>query len=226
MLTTSELDQLKQIAEDNDGHCDRCHQVIAIYSYRANKNLAILLRRMADYMQSTNSKEVNIDDIEGVYSIKSQRTKLRLHGLIAQVKNADGTRKANCWLITRKGWAWLQGEAIEKYVIVFANQVIGHKGGTVTFKQAYGGINEDFLQNPISTPEAEEYGTVRTNKPEPKIVAAEYRGYTWSPQSYIKGKIYKLKLDRLQMGKPVSVLAPKPKNYRDIAAFQKEWKLL
>lgn len=65
------------------------------------------------------------------------------------------------------------------------------------------------------------------NAPMPTMIQeAIYRGrkgYS-STEDYQPNRQYELVLEKLQIGKPVKILAPHIREYRDYAAFQKDWK--
>lgn len=225
MLSDEQVQELQQIAEDNNGHCDRCHRVIKIYRYRANKQMAIVLRKMRAEIDASGLNEVNFDNLNLPYRLGSQRTKMRLHGLIAKSKYSSGEHIANTWLITKKGGEWLRGEKIREFVVVFDNQVLGHEGRMVTINRAMG--EAEFEAQPIAPAEAETYSDVRTPSKGLRVKAL-FVGH-----NYGGGKPYgktgiplDLLIDRLQFSSPVKILEPEPYEYPDIAAFQRDWKII
>ncbi len=219
-LTQDQLAELQQIADLNDGHCDRCHRVIRIYRYPVNKQMATVLRKMRDAVDKNGKNEVNFDEIDIPYRLGSQRTKMRLHGLIKQI-DRDGVKVQNTWLITKKGGDFLRGEAIPAKVVVFDNQLLGHEGGTTTIHRVMD--EAAFQQENINPKEAEAYSEVREPKRHLEY-DAQYRGR--SDNQFTNGSIYSLKIDRLQMGNPVSITEPVETSYQNIAAFQREWKII
>lgn len=64
------------------------------------------------------------------------------------------------------------------------------------------------------------------NAPMPTMIQnAIYRGRKgYGAVEYQLNQQYELVLEKLQIGKPVKILAPHIREYRDIAAFQKDWK--
>lgn len=219
-MTTEEIKQLEKIAKQNDGRCDQCHQIIRIYKYPANKTLAYLLRKMADVSLNQEGRNFDINDVTTEHKLQSQISKLRFHALIAKVKGADGKHIPRMWVITTKGWAWLRGEAITKYAVVYDNTVQGHEGAQVTINQVERG--HDFVQENLTTKEA---GAL-ASKTEPRFnmqIRAVYRGYSHTGQGPQKGKEYQLEIERLQVGKPVRMFSPFERTYNDIAAFHKDW---
>lgn len=224
-FSEDEVKDLMAVADANDGHCDRCKRVLKIYKYTANAAMAKLLRAMAARQYLTGSMEINLTELGLPYAVASQQTKTRLHGLIVQVKNEDGSRKASTWRITRKGFEWLRGEGIPEKVIVFDNQVIGHDGRDITIHEISPELQ--YQEEEISLPEAEVYHDVRT--PVKNVV---YRAI-FKGQSYFKEKLlranqeYSIEVSRMQVGKPVEVSVNGTMlEYKDIAAFQKNWKII
>lgn len=222
MLQANELANLQEIADQNDGRCDRCNRVIKIYKYRINKPLAQILMAMREAVEVNGTNEVNFNKLDIPYSMATQRTKLRLHGLIAKVKDDKGQHKGGMWLITKKGGEFLKGEPIPEKVVVFDNQVLGHDGGLVSIKQVLDDYNS-YEQKKISTPEAKVYSDVKTPKKNYEC-KAEWNGPDTG--SYFAGQVYNLTLLALQFGKPVVMMRPWEETYPDIAAFQKHWKVV
>lgn len=224
MLTDTQFEYVKE-QDHGSGLCEHCGQVIKIYRYSLNKTLADFLWRMANRASETGNQKVDISTLGMAYSQRTQVTKMRLHGLIARVKNDEGTQEPNHWLITTKGYEWLRGGAIAEKVVVFNNQVIGHDGREVTIKDVTGvtlPATEAMEGEGITEPEAKAYTDLR--KPRKGVhLTAVWRG---SFGGLIKGQTYQLELKRLQIGQPVVMLKPFSSVYRDIAAFEKEWQII
>lgn len=232
-MNSEKITELDKIAEANDGKCDRCGQTIKTYRYRLNRTHAMFMKAMADKGSEIGKNDIDIGDLNISYSIRTQITKLRLHALVARVKNTNGAQILRHWLITHKGWNFLKGEPIPSQVIVFNNQVLGHGDELTTIRTVLGvPITKDldnYEEVPVTKQEAKQYQDVR--KPRRKLeYLAEFRGR--SNKEFNKGELYNLNIDRLQMGKPVKieVVSSSSKEtfkmvYRDIAAFQKEWRV-
>lgn len=221
-LTQDQVDELINIASNNNGKCDRCFRVINIYRYRINTNLVTILRKMRDLIDQTGINAVNFNDLDLPYRLGTQRTKLRLHGLIAHVKNEAGATVANTWLLTKKAGDFLRGQPIPEKVVVFDNQVLGHDLRMVTIHQV---MNESAHQaTPITTPEAEVYSQVRDGYRD-MFVKALYRGYP-----FVKGiennVVYDLRIKHLKVGSPVKILEPVEMEYASIATFYRDWQIL
>ena len=220
-----EVTELMDIADHNDGRCDRCKRIIQIYKYAANRQMAIILRRMAHEVAVSGVNDVDFNTLQLPYALGSQRTKMRLHGLIAKVKDDDGKHVASHWLITTKGGDWLHGQPISEKVVVFDNQVIGHDGGTVTIQQVSG---------EAALPEAEKISTGEAgflhNVRQPvkfMMVEARYMGYDTARFKHHES--YKLIIEKLTVGRPVKIVhdiampTELKMEYKDINAFRKQW---
>lgn len=136
-----------------DGKCRCCGRVINLYKYGIVPSMVLLLKDMARVTQrqisagQSNPRQVDLSDIDRPYSIKAQTTKLRLHGLIAKVKEGKNQRRRT-WVVTKKGWTFLGGEPIWARVIVFNNTVLGHTDELVTLPQVTGRA-DDYIAEPI-----------------------------------------------------------------------------
>lgn len=220
--------ELEKIAAANDGHCDRCGQTIKFYRYKVSHSHCNFLRAMADRVRDTGINDVDIGDINIAYSVRSQVTKMRQHGLIARVKGNTGAQIARRWLITKKGWDFLTGKPIPDYVIVFNNQVLGHDGEGVTIHQVLGEKFDPntpvYEESPVTPKEAVVYNDVR--KAKSYETNAIYRGRSWPMNEYAFGGEYKLQINKLQIGKPVIITEPYTREYKDIAAFKRDWKVI
>lgn len=228
MITLEKAKELEKEAEQNGGKCTHCHHSINIYSYPINKVMVKFLRAMAEETDKTKNREIDVEKVSVIHHERTQITKLRIHGLIAKVKDEKGHHKARMWLITKKGWAFLKGEPVPRKVVIYNNQVLGHDGGDVTIGRI-DKDSQDFNKQGITAPEAKAYSDVRT--PQKMLeYRAEYLGY--SGGELLKGRFYDLRIGKLQMGKPVVVEIvlerlnePHKVEYKDIAAFQKTWKI-
>lgn len=225
-LTTEKINELIAIAAANDGHCDRCLRVIKVYKYQVSKTMAKIMREMAKATKATGERAIDMETLDLTHTERSQLSKMRQHGLIVQPKDDRGVKKPRHWLITTKGWQFLRGEQIPAKVVVFDNQVLGHEGGVTDIRR----LLDDpgfYEADPLSTEEAKAYHDVRTPQ-KMQEHRAEWRGMTGGKLQ--QGRFYDLKIERLQVGKPVIVHVDygdevKVTEYRDIAAFQRNWKI-
>lgn len=221
-LNENQIKELLQIAEHNDGKCDRCHRSIKLYKYRANKTMARILRLMANATDSQQDRAIDIETINLKYHERGQITKMRFHGLVAKVKDADGHHKGRHWLITRKGWDWLGGKEIPAKAVVYNNQVLGHEGGLCRIDSSIDDLT--FEKDNLAPTEAGTYEDVRTPH-KGMHLTAEFKG---SMGKWRRGEIVELILDRLQTGKPITGQSADglQLSYPDIAAFQRNWKII
>lgn len=229
--TQAEVEQLLKDAQNNEGLCSNCWRKLAIYRYTANRQMAVILKRLAAATHDNQKTAIDVDTLALAYSQRTQLTKLRFHGLAAKVKDKEGHQTARHWVVTNKGWGWVKGEPIERRVIVFDNQLLGHEGGPITITEALGEkpAATHYDQKPVTEAEAKVYRNARTPQRH-TIHQAEYRGY--SNEIVARGETYTIHIERLQVGRPVKVNAVvRGKNlykcgYNDIAAFQRAWKII
>lgn len=223
-LSAEKINEIIAVAAANDGHCDRCLRVIKVYKYGISTMMAGIMKAMAAATKETGQREIDMETLGLTHNERSQVSKMRQHGLIVQAKDGDH-KKARHWLITTKGWQFLRGEDIPAKVVVFDNQVLGHEGGNANIRRILGepGFYES---DPLSTEEAAAYHNVRS-EPKRKIeYQAIYKGR--SAGYLVAEKTYTIYVERMQLGKPVVLYVdeqPSPMEYRDIAAFQRSWKI-
>lgn len=228
MITLEHAQILKKEAEQNDGKCTHCHHSINIYEYPINKVMVKFLREMAKATDETKSREVDVEKVSVIHHERTQITKLRIHGLIAKVKDEKGHHKARMWLITKKGWDFLRGVEVPRKVVIYNNQVLGHTGGMITI----GRIDSDsasYDKKGITEAEAKTYSDVRT----PAKLTEHNATYLNSTNGdLLKGASYQIFVERLQMGKPVAIQVKVDHKkdrigmiYADIASFQRRWKI-
>lgn len=218
-LTLEQIQELVKLADANNGHCDKCHRVLNIYRYNANKVMAHILRTMASATHE-GGRAIDVDKLNLRHSERTQLTKMRFHGLVAKVKE-NGVQVPRHWIITNKGWKWLKGEPIQQKVLVYNNTVIGHEGELITIKRAIG--ESEFEKQPITTPEAGVYGQAREGV-RGLPVTAMYKGMTNT--HFTKGKIYELLIARLKMGQAVKIVEPIGIEYSDLGRFSTQWQVI
>lgn len=228
-MTNEQIKDLLKIAADHDSRCDRCNQTIRIYRYSLNKNMATFMRAMADSVRNSGSNDVDISTIGLPYSLRTQVTKIRLHGLIARIKDGRGVQVPSHWLITHKGWDFLNGKQLSKRVISYNDQVLGHDDGTTTIHEILGErfnpTTPKYEETPITAPEAKVYEDVRLPRRQ-MIITAVYKGRADRyHDTFQTGQEYSLTVERLELGKPVQITSPIEIEYHDIAAFQREWRI-
>lgn len=214
--------ELEKEAAQNSGHCTHCHQTIKIYRYGISTTMVTVLRQMA---KQVGRGAIDVDKLDLKHSERTQLTKMRFHGLVAKVKE-DGRQVARHWIITTKGWQFLGSHEIPAKVIVYNNQVLGHDGGTTSIARV-GGEADDYDEIPITEAESRTLAHVREPVRQ-TTMQAEWQGYTSA--NLVKGQVYTLLVDRLQVGKPVvvtikEIMQTEPMKFNDIAAFGRSWKV-
>lgn len=223
----------KEASELNEGRCTHCDQTLKIYRYGISESMVRVLREMArrtNLQLDGGDKAGRVIDVDATLNLKhserTQLTKMRFHGLVAKVKE-DGRQIPRHWIITTKGWSFLGNEPVPAKVLVYNNQVLGHDGGMTQIKRIAGG-NGEYEAKPINEAESRTYAHIREPQRQ-TIVTAEWLGNTAG--QLIKGDIYTLLIDRLQIGKPVTItikeiLQTEPIKYNDVAAFGRSWKVV
>lgn len=232
MLSSEQIQVLEKEAELNNGKCGTCYQTIKIYRYRLNKIHAQFMRAMAEEVRNTGVNDVDLATIGLAYSVRTQVTKLRLHGLIARITDKEGKQIARRWLITKKGFAFLNNKAVFSIVIVFNNQVLGHDNPHTRISELLGErFNAEaplYEETPVSEPEARVYKDVRTPQ-KYMVVSAKFKGRDYLGRFKVS-QVYELQIKRLVGGQPVEITAidskTHSKTYKDIAAFARDWKVL
>jgi len=217
MITEDQLKALQKIADANNGHCDRCGRVIKIYRYKINGSFVSILRAMAAATNETRQRSVDLNSLDLPYSVLTQRTKMRLHGLI---QNTDD--KQSHWLITRKGWNFLRGEKVPARVVVFDNQNLGYMPEYTTIHRI---ARDDIVyeDETITPAEAQAYHDVRTARVGVKYMA-RYKGSTLS--GVYKDTVYEVHMNKIEIAKPIKLTSPITYEYPSIAWFQKDWEII
>lgn len=221
--------ELEHEAKQNGGKCTHCGHSINIYQYPINKVMVKFLRAMAKATDETGSREVDVEKVSVIHHERTQITKLRVHGLIAKVKDAKGKHKARTWIITTKGWDFLRGAPVARRVVIYNNQVIGHSGGDITIGRIDGDAGA-YERQGITEPEAKVLSDVRNEPVKMTEYKAIYKGF--SNGDLLKDAEYEVLVERLAMGKPVKMQVrvkhrkdPIAVEYNDIAAFQRMWQI-
>ena len=148
-------------ARDNDGTCKNCGRRIQLYKYKITPSMVYLLKDMARITcrqaseKESNPRYVDIADVDRPFSVKAQTAKLRLHGLVAKVKDAKGAHIPRTWIVTKKGWKFLAGKPVQARVTVYNNTVLGHSGGLCVIDQI-AGASGDYIVEPITEDESKQ----------------------------------------------------------------------
>lgn len=226
ILSREDAERIVAQAEQHGGKCEHCHSNIKIYRYKINKTQVQLLKSLAALAIESGHNVADIRKLPStnVYTIRSQVTKLRLHGLVAHHRE-DGHRVAAMWVITRKGYAFLNGRGIDETVVSFQNTTIGHEGRIVTIGDVSGEAGDQFGKTNLTTTEANVYGDARATKIGKRYDAV----YAGNMPSLTRGEEYIITVPHMTVGKPVTVNIAGTNghySYRDIAQFQNNWKIV
>ena len=111
-----------------------------IYWYRITPGLIDVLLILLDYVHEKNSNNFTWKEVRD--RLKpfqyTQQTKLRLHALIAKIKDEDDKFTGE-WLITSRAAQFLRGDiTIPQKVQVQSNHVIGYDDINVSVREVYG----------------------------------------------------------------------------------------
>lgn len=126
--------------------CEHCGSHIKPHKQRLTPGMvhALVKARKAVYLLNRNSFHL-YDDLVGENQLTTTEqmnwTKLRFHGLVAKVKNEDGSPKRGYWLITSRGFAFLRGEiSIPNFVVTKQNKVIERSTTKVNLASVIGSM--------------------------------------------------------------------------------------
>lgn len=131
--------------ETNISYCPHCGAKMKKYWHKLTPILVSALVKFRGAVTAKGENSVHLkDDMDGTdYELtrheRSNWTKLRFHGLVAKVKNKDGSHYRGHWLITKRGSDFLNGRIqIPAKVLTFRNQVINHDDHMVNVKDVIG----------------------------------------------------------------------------------------
>lgn len=110
------------------------------YWYKLTPGLIDILLIMLDYVHEKNENKFTWKEVRDRLKAfqYTQQTKLRFHGLIAKVKDDNGTHTGE-WLITSRAADFLRGDiTVPERVQTMNNEVIGHDDHNVGIREVYG----------------------------------------------------------------------------------------
>lgn len=126
--------------------CANCGASMQMYEYSVDPVSLLLLQKMGHVLKLkmiggktfTEANQIHLStEIEG-YTVISHQTITSKLGLIAKVKNPDGTHNRQAgWCITRRGFDCLQDKEVPKKIVVFRNRIIERSGEVTTMSQVY-----------------------------------------------------------------------------------------
>lgn len=160
-------------ARDNKGVCKCCGRKIVLYKYKITPGMVYLLKNFAHITRrqvsegKSDPRSVDANDIDRPFSIRAQVTKLRVHGLVAKVKNEKGVQVPRMWVVTKKGWKFLAGKPVQARVTVYNNVVIGHSGGLCVIDQILG-VSGEYITEPITEHQSKELAGLKGEKAKAK----------------------------------------------------------
>lgn len=139
---------------DKKAHCPNCAASMQQYDTSFDYFDAKLVEAMGAVVKAklhkglpfTQANMVHIQkETDADYTTKSRQTKCRTLGLVAKVIKEDGTHDQELgWVITKRGWALLRGEAIPKKIVVFRNEIIKHYPETTTMAEVMAAKQDSF----------------------------------------------------------------------------------
>jgi len=215
---------------DLDGHdCPNCYRGVAIDTYGITPTMVDMLRKLIDNSNEANDYHVDIKKIGFTHTMHSQISKLRYHGFVRKAKGAEGKQIPNTWIVNPKGYDFaLKGAMVDAKVDVYANSLLGHHGGKITMAEVLKadkhGTDETILQRRFVSPTQGKVLNKAREGVQHKTYKARFVGRDHTGR--IKtGEVYDLAIKRLQMGKPVHILKPTERTYKDISQFNKDWSI-
>jgi hypothetical protein len=233
-FTDEQLAQIREIAEST-GVCPTCLQSVSINLYGISPTMVETLKQMARItemqIKELGERAVDVRKTSLDHNHRSSLSKLRQHGLIAKVKGDNDRQIAGHWLVTRKGYAFLNGSEVETRVEIFNNTVLGHTDGTTNIHEVLKADklanDESLIENKkIAPAQAAALGSLREKAPAGKTTkhSAEYVGSKYNGLA-TPGHIYELEISPLVTGKPITMVKPYEREYKDISAFMRDWKI-
>ena len=107
--------------------CGEIHKVKQAHKEVLNNMKLVMLRAAATHVIKTMDNDFKVYDFatEKQFKLFHNFQKLRYHGLITPVRDADNKRIKGRWLITRNGWEFLRGKKqMHAYVLVKDNRIV------------------------------------------------------------------------------------------------------
>ena len=126
--------------------CPNCDASMIESVPRLDFHNAVLLKRMGDEVKQKLRQGVEFKEANAVHvvslntsdAIRHRTTMCRTLGLIAKVRNEKGghdTKRG--WLITKRGWDALRGEAVPAEVVVFRNKIEERSDEMITLREVF-----------------------------------------------------------------------------------------
>lgn len=144
---------------DNQKRCPNCDASMQEYIFTLDCLDALLVYGMGQIVKDRVAKgkplsEANAvhlqSELNNYYSVPSRSTQCSKLGLIAKVLHEDGSHNQNKgWLITERGFRFLRGDPVPKYVKVWRGQIEDRYADTVTITEAFK-MHRDRVERAIS----------------------------------------------------------------------------
>lgn len=124
--------------------CPNCEASMIGYTFVFDAYNAYLLMKMGEVVQSrlsaglpfTEANKVHVPTLQASHAIKCRTTQSSKLGLIVQERNESGRRVGGTWIITRRGWQALRGEAVPKQVSVWRGKIEERCTDMTTLREA------------------------------------------------------------------------------------------
>lgn len=126
--------------------CANCDASMAMYEYKLDVVSLLLLQSMGRVLREKMLKGVEFTEANKIhiateitnYTVASHQTITSKLGLIAKVRNKDGSHNTKAgWCITRRGFDCLQDKPVPKTVVTFRNKIVERGLETTTMTQVY-----------------------------------------------------------------------------------------
>lgn len=94
----------------------------------------------------TEANKLKIQELPYIsYATKSRTTQCSKLGLIAKYRGKNGHQVPGTWVITKRGFQALRGEAVPKAVRVFRGQILERNDEVVTINQIFSGYHSKVM---------------------------------------------------------------------------------
>lgn len=130
----------------NPKDCPNCGASMVQYEFVFDCLDAVLLLTMASEVMLSIKAGHSFSDANAVriqklptasYAMKSRTSQMSKLGLVTQCRTKAGKRIPGLWLITKRGWAALRGEAVPKRVISWRNAIQERPEELITLSEAF-----------------------------------------------------------------------------------------
>ena len=146
-LTPAQAEQMAHELRDymievGQKRCLCCVASMSKSTHHLTKVMVDALVKICRSVALSKLNDVRVDKLNGPLALthieRCNFHKLRMHGLVAKVK-VDGRIKGGRWLVTHRGWQFIQGSlSVPKTVYSFRNHVISKEAEMLTVKDVIG----------------------------------------------------------------------------------------